>query len=48
MADVKLTARQSATYNTFTRAQREEFHRLVDAGTPVPAAFYAARTLEDS
>lgn len=41
-ADIRLTARESATYNRLTAAQREEFHRLTDAGQPVPAALYAA------
>lgn len=47
-ADLRLTARESSTYNTLTPTQREEFHRLTDAGQPVPAALYAARQLEDS
>lgn len=44
-ADLRLTARQSSTYNTLTPAQRAEFHRLTDAGQPVPAALYAARQI---
>lgn len=44
-ADLRLTARECSTYNTLTPAQREEFHRLIDAGQPVPAALYAARQI---
>lgn len=44
-ADLRLTARQSADYNALTDPQREEFHRLTDAGQPVPAALYAARQI---
>jgi hypothetical protein len=44
-ADLRFTARESATYNTLAPAQREEFHRLTDAGQPVPAALYAARQI---
>ena len=43
--DTNFTARQAADYNRLTPAQREEFHRLIDAGQTVPAALYAARQI---
>lgn len=40
---IRFTARQTTDYNQLTPNQREEFHRLTDAGQPIPAALYTAR-----